>query len=217
MKYIEKDKEPNSFAIWKAASSGEWTPSWDTFPNPEKIDVHMALLQEQGCICCYCGTRIEKDNSHIEHVRPRDGFLTLELEYSNMTASCEGGTRDSPLSKNHCGHRKDNWYDSRLFVSPLDPDCESYFVFTTAGEMLPVSDPTRAKKARETISRLGLDISKLTRMRREALEPIIEGIDSLTEREGRMLLTQFNQRNASGRYTPFCFAIVSVLRCYFNA
>jgi uncharacterized protein (TIGR02646 family) len=185
-------------------------------PNPEKADVHEALLEEQGYICCYCGRRVNTGESHIEHLVPRKLCRGRELDYTNMLASCEGGTRDSPPSENHCGHRKDNWYESRLFVSPLDPDCESYFTFTTAGEILPVSDPARAKKAKETIRRLGLDISKLTRMRREALEPIIEGIDSLTADEGKFLLTQFNQRDTSGRYTPFCFAIVSVLRQYFH-
>ena len=51
--------------------------------NPEKRELHEALIQEQGDICCYCGMRITRESSHIEHLKPQSSTdLDLSVEYS---------------------------------------------------------------------------------------------------------------------------------------
>ncbi|WP_292775105.1 retron system putative HNH endonuclease [Nostoc sp. NMS9] len=88
MKYIKKSEEPESFTVWKNLANEDWQPSWENFSKPQKTDVHDSLLQEQGFICCYCGRRITKDISHIEHLKPRKTHYNLALEYTNLLASC---------------------------------------------------------------------------------------------------------------------------------
>lgn len=89
MKYIKKCEEPEEFSNWKALENDNWKPSWDNFQVPQKPAVHDALLREQGYICCYCGMRITRDGSHIEHLKPRSAYPHLALEYTNLMASCQ--------------------------------------------------------------------------------------------------------------------------------
>jgi len=173
------------------------------------------LVREQGSVCCYCGERIEARNSHIEHFRPRSRFPGLALDYSNLLASCQGETEEAHARQIHCGHKKGDWYDERLTISPLAPDCEGYFRYTSAGEILPVDDRTRHIPARETIRHLGLDCESLTAARKKAFEPVLDIMDSLSEEDGRELLRQYNEEDRSGRYTPFCDVIVYLLGVYF--
>ena len=55
---------------------------------------------------------------------------------------------------------KDNKYNSELFVSPLDEDCESYFKFAPNGEIL-----TDTEKGEYTVNLLGLNAYTLTKAR----------------------------------------------------
>jgi uncharacterized protein (TIGR02646 family) len=185
--------------------------------NPIKSVVHRALLKEQGHICCYCGGSIREANSHIEHLRPKSLFPRLDLEYSNLLACCQGDTQDPPPKQIHCGHKKGDWYDETLMVSPLSPDCESYFRYTSFGEILPTEDSAKRDAAEATIFHLGLECSKLTAARKRALDSVLEVIDTLNEDQARELARKLDQPGPSGRYAPFCEAIVYVIRQYFQS
>jgi hypothetical protein len=50
-----------------------------------------------------------------------------------------------------CPHKKSDWYDRDLIVSPLDPGCAEYFRYTAAGEMFPTTDHKRSAAARTII------------------------------------------------------------------
>lgn len=105
MKHIIKGQEPENFTKWKALENDDWKPSWDeNFQTPEKPVVHDALLNEQGYICCYCGMRITRITSHIEHLKPRSNYPNLALEYTNLIASCQGESEEPPTVPVHCGH-----------------------------------------------------------------------------------------------------------------
>jgi len=41
-----------------------------------------------------------------------------------------------PYAYENCGNFKGDWYDENLMVSPLDPNCASYFQYTGAGEIM---------------------------------------------------------------------------------
>lgn len=84
----------------------DWKPSWDGLRAPEKSELHEALLREQDFICCYCGMRINRETSHIEHLKPRTTYPELALEYSNLLASCQGESEEPPPEPVHCGHKK---------------------------------------------------------------------------------------------------------------
>jgi len=88
MRKILKAVEPESVTQWKAQANDDWQPSYATLQNPQKRDLHLSLLNEQGHLCCYCGRRIGPEDSHVEHFRPQELFQTLELDYENLHASC---------------------------------------------------------------------------------------------------------------------------------
>lgn len=207
MKYIEKLPEPVNFTAWKNGDSPDWVPSWSALDSDPAVKQELkdSLIAEQGAICSYCGIRINRPTSHIEHVKPRETFPEEDVNYQNLVASCstEGKHR-------HCGNRKDNWYDPALFVSPLSPECEQKFQFSSDGKITPtrLEDPAAAT----TISRLGLDSPNLNAHRRNALEA--SGIfddPALSDDELRRWAIGVVERAPDGNFTEFCFVISSVL------
>ncbi|QSJ18652.1 TIGR02646 family protein [Nostoc sp. UHCC 0702] len=213
MKYINKSEEPESFTAWKKLANDDWEPSWNDFRKPQKTDVHNSLLQEQGFICCYCGRRINSDNSHIEHLKPRKTYNNLALEYTNLLASCQREReRKEPL---HCGSKKDEWYDKYLMVSPLNINCAEFFRYTEDGQILSTEALDIKNAADTTIDKLGLNIDKLKRMRSDAIEAILEDFEDLTDDERQKLLQAFSQPDENGQNEEFCAAITYILKSYF--
>jgi uncharacterized protein (TIGR02646 family) len=219
VKYIKKGEEPESFKTWKALA--KTTPNWgySYLQNPEKRELHEALIREQGYICCYCGMRITRENSHIEHLKPQSSTdPDLTLEYTNLLASCQR-ERESKKPK-HCGVAKDKWYEENLMVSPLNPNCIDFFIYTDDGQIIAVDIPEKKDAATETIKQLRLDISKLNDMRKEVIKNLLAGIDiddidKLTDEETQKLVQGFEQPDANGQYQKFCGAIAYILNQYF--
>ena len=169
MKYINKRNEPKSFTDWKNEDNIEYAK----LVNPIKSDVKDALLIEQGYICCYCESKISKDNSHIEHFKPKDKdkFPELQLNYNNLLCSCQ-----KQLSKGeprHCGNSKCN---DMISITPLDINCEAKFQYNADGKIYSTD-----KTSKETIQTLQLDIDKLNDLRNKAIEPFL--IDPITFKE----------------------------------
>jgi uncharacterized protein (TIGR02646 family) len=178
MRHIIKGAEPDFFRDWKASGNADWKPSWDGLREPEKPKLKRLLIRVQGSLCCYCAERITESNGHIEHVKPKDTryFPELALAYDNLLACCEGGASDAPPRQIHCDREKGNWYDEKLFISPLDPDCETAFRFTGRGEIIPNENHRRRQAAETTIQKLRLDCEKLTRARRSAIDGALAGL-----------------------------------------
>ena len=165
MKQIVKNQEPQRFSNWKRQGGMVDRRRWDQVTGPIKRVIHDALMDEQGNICCYCESPVARDNSHVEHFRPRSQFPSLELDYQNLHCSCL-----RQLSKGeprHCGPKKDNWFDPTLLISPLQQNCGRRFKFNVNGEIHPRNPNDLA--AKKTIKRLGLDLPKLIDLRRAVL------------------------------------------------
>ncbi|MEH1779391.1 MAG: retron system putative HNH endonuclease [Nostoc sp.] len=210
MKYIKKSEEPESFTVWKNLANEDWQPSWENFSKPQKTDVHNSLLQEQGFICCYCGRRINTDDSHLEHLKPRTTYPQSALEYTNILASCQKDTvRKEPL---HCGKIKDKWYDDNLMISPLDVYCAEFFRYTDDGQILATNNSEKQLAAETTIDKLALNIDKLKDLRAKALEPILEIINTITEEDRQDLILGFSETDSKGYYEEFCAAIIYLLK-----
>ncbi len=214
MKYIKKNQPPQDFIEWKKLANENWQPKWNNFQKPEKTSVHNSLLKEQGFICCYCGRRIDLTDSHIEHLKPRNKYPDLALDYTNLIASCQGENETPPPIPVHCGHKKAEWYEENLMVSPLEENCADFFRYTDDGQILPTKDLTKQAAAKESIQRLALDINKLKKMREQAFEGILDDIDTLNNDEIRKLINGFEQSNKKGEYEEFCSAIVYILKQY---
>jgi uncharacterized protein (TIGR02646 family) len=215
MKRIVKNSEPEAFREWKDSQLP--SPSWvSLYGSPAKGTLHESLLDEQGCICCYCGKRIRLEDSHIEHLKPRSVCPRLQVEYDNLLASCEGDTNAvTPRRDRHCGHRKGEWCDPLLMVSPLQENCEEHFRYTLQGEIGPSGDKSMERPAQETILRLGLDSTVLKRARRRAITAVLKMFDPITAEKAERLVEGFRARDNDGQYAPFCAVIVYVLRRHF--
>jgi uncharacterized protein (TIGR02646 family) len=216
MKYIKKSQEPEKFTKWKSLENDDWKPSWDdNFQTPEKPVVHDALLKEQGYICCYCGMRITRITSHIEHFKPRSTYPNLALEYINLIASCQGESEDPPTVPVHCGHKKKYWYDENLMVSPLEINCTDFFKYPPSGEIQATDNPDQKAAAEATIKKLALDIDKLQKMRRVAIDAALLATEGLSEIEIQLLTEGYEKPDIDGQYTPFCAAISYFFNNYF--
>ena len=216
MKYITKGEEPESFKTWKALA--RTTPNWgySYLQNPEKKELHEALIREQGYICCYCGMRITRESSHIEHLKPQSTTdPDLTLEYRNLLASCQ--REREPKKPVHCGIAKDDWYDEDLMVSPLKSNCTDFFIYTDDGQILATDAIEKNAAATTTIERLCLNIPKLIAMRKEVINKLLADIDidELTDEEKQKLIQGFEQPDTDGRYDEFCAAIAYILQQYF--
>ena len=208
MKYIQKGEEPTSFTDWKLQANEDWKPTWDVLRASQKRDLHDALLKEQGYICCYCEMRISPKDSHIEHLQPRTHYADLALEYANLLASCQR----QRSTVEHCGYKKDDWYDEQLMVSPLQANCADFFRYTEDGRVLPTEDPLKKPAAEMTIQKLGLNADKLVAMRSQAIEGILD--DELTEDKIQRIIEGFESLDANGPFEAFAGTIAYVLKQY---
>ncbi|MGB5963512.1 MAG: retron system putative HNH endonuclease [Coleofasciculaceae cyanobacterium] len=224
MRYIRKGNEPESFTAWKKRQNNRGNSlTWRAFRRrvAVKNDVYDALLREQGYICCYCGMQITRDTSHIEHFKPRSIYPQLALDYNNLLASCKGENEDSKESEEehrvpvHCGHKKNDWYDDQLMVSPLDVNCANFFRYAASGEILPTDEQDLQEAAQKTIEKLGLDIEKLRLIRSGAIDGALLAIEGLTDEKRKKFAQDYAQPDANGQYEEFCFVIAYFLNQYF--
>lgn len=136
MKHICKGAEPADFTQWKAVNPLATYKDLSDRNCPDavvaKAALKQSLIDEQGGLCCYCECRIQPNNSHIEHFKPKGNplYAALQLDYSNLLASC--GIRPLLGSDEHCGHKKGCDYTTDL-VSPLEVDCSSHFTYQLDG------------------------------------------------------------------------------------
>ncbi len=172
MKQIIKHAEPTAFSNWKSSYPlAEYEDLNDerSFPGASaaKRALRMSLLSEQHGLCCYCETRIDSGDFHIEHFRPKDrhripSFRHLQLDYVNLHACCR---KEPPgVIDDYCGHKKRNVFDDRL-VSPLETDCDSHFQYDADGHITGVDE-----RGILTVSILNLNSSLLIAKRKLIIE-----------------------------------------------
>lgn len=197
MKYIIKCSEPQAFTDWKALANEDWQPGYDNLSGKPKEALKDALMEEQGCLCCYCERRLTIEDSHVEHLRPQSDLTVDPLDFANMLCSCQNLLNKG--DPRHCGNLKGDWFDTLLLVSPLDSDCENRFSFTGNGAIKPLLPTDTA--ATETIKRLGLNIPKLNALRTSAIEPFLE--DTLNEDELRRFVSGYLEKDENNLYGEF--------------
>ena len=206
MKQVNKGASPEAFESWKALANDDWQPCYAELQNPEKTLLHTALLQEQGHVCCYCGRQISLTDSHIEHWRPQALRKDLELDYSNLLASCLRASQ--PGAPLHCGHAKGNAFIEGHTLSPLDPGCELRFAYHLNGAISAARPDDQA--AIDMIALLQLDIAFLRNRRSEALTRVFDAafLGTASDDELRTLATVYRQLDPdSGQHADFGHAL----------
>ncbi|MCU0757389.1 MAG: TIGR02646 family protein [Xanthomonadales bacterium] len=194
MRYVRKGTAPAAFEAWKAQANADWQPTYADLRQPEKPTLHLALIAEQDKVCCYCGRAITLADSHIEHFRPQEPYVTLELDYANLHASCIRETK--PGDPLHCGHAKGNDFDETLAISPTEAGCEQRFLYFGTGG-IGAADPNDAG-ARYMIALLKLDLPFLRGRRKEVLDRIYDPafLETANDAELELLVQAFRHRQA---------------------
>jgi len=199
MKHVTKVTSAPEFEAWKV--SDDWAPGHADLQNPQKRKLHESLLSEQGWVCCYCGRQIDLYDSHIEHFRPQERYADLALNFENLHASCIRETQ--PGKPLHCGHAKSADFDEAFQISPLDAHCESRFIYTLDGDILP-SDVTDAQAA-YMVKLLKLDLAFLRNRREEAVNRVFdpEFLETVTDGELKTLRDFFRSMDKEGKAQSF--------------
>lgn len=174
------------------------------------------LFEDQGGICCYCGMKLDypfDPQYRVEHVLPKEFHRELVGEYKNLLLSCRATKEESdariaaPRKKRkdflHCDEKKGS---SEITYSPLDPECETVFVYKQDGSIYGTN-----QNAINDIETLGLDCDYLVRRRKEALEVLFDGDELLPEDSLRDFKEKVMTRDNDNRLAEFCFVISNVI------
>lgn len=162
---VNKEQEPDFLLEYKKKHSPK---SWNDY-NKDDIRIKIKeniLLVEQKEYCPYCEKRIyHNDESHIEHIKPRDGYPKEFQNYDNLLVSCN--------EKNSCGIYKNNKYDNK-FVNPVVDNPKNYFTYNIAnGEIIPKSNDEKSNeyiRAVYTIKILNLNSYELKEARKAFID-----------------------------------------------
>ncbi len=224
MKYIRKRRSPGELNDWKNANRTPITLGemvWEDLDTAAKESTRSSLLLEQGCLCCYCGARVKPQSGHVEHIKSQSRFPDERFNYKNLLFSCDGGQRNARTvsgrrpGPRHCGPRKADTFRERM-VTPLERICEDCFIYTADGQILPNDRSARSADAQMTIEILGLDEARVKNARQAAIAQVIEDehgrVIRLSDDEIERLARAFEQPDEDGRFQPYCFPIVQVLK-----
>ncbi len=218
MRKIDKEDAPKWFEAWKRdfkklnGREAHYKKDFSTDDRDgreRRKSLRDQLIKEQGAICCYCMKRIFLENSHIEHFWPKVSFPKIDLEYDNLFASCNGEGVIS--SDEHCGHKKEDWWREDM-IPPTDAKVEDLFRYSDDGRIHSVARRATANIAQEMIKQMGLNSYHLVRNRRDAIESS-EVFDErgYSDEDIRNFINYYYNKD-SGRYVPYCMAIVDRLK-----
>lgn len=208
MRKINKYIYPDAFEEWKIEfrnKNGRNATYSDLIGEP-KQRLKTSLYDEQYGLCCYCCKEVSypypnSEDSHIEHFRPKGikQYENLSLDYINLHISCSGYKE----TRENCGHKKDNWFDEKLTVSPLEEDVESLFSYTIDGHIKAVKGNQRADT---TIGKLDLDSFALQRLRMTAI--FLCGLfdDDFDDNKRNRIITEYSTP-INGELKSFCNAV----------
>ena len=217
MRYIQKKSEPNQLTQWRSQYRNDDNFGYDLLRKDNQTikAVTNALVEEQGYLCAYTGIRIYGyQNSdtpcecHIEHLKAQDWCNPSEtVLYSNIVACYPPpNSQNTPYGAN----KKKNWptpQEQNLFISPLDPSCETRFIFTLRGEIKPNKGDRAAEK---TIEKLGLDHKELVDKRKGVIQGLIGKENDLSVQKTNKRLNQL-KRLKNGKLDEFCFVLIQAL------
>jgi uncharacterized protein (TIGR02646 family) len=162
VKFVVKGDEPLGFKRWRQQNR---TANWRDFSGSDVYQaLRRTLIEQQVQMCCYCEVAlIEAIDAHIEHLEDKDRSPEKTFDFNNLLASCQ--------HNDCCGHQKGARYFTDM-VTPLQSNCQSRFIYTGNGEIIPTDENDQFAYA--TIDLLGLNCNRLKDRRKSivnALDP----------------------------------------------
>lgn len=206
MKHIIKGREPQSLFQHRQKQFVNYNN------YPEKDELRISLLTEQGHICCYCMQRISIDKMKIEHWKSQDDYEELQLDYNNLLGACQGG-EGSPNHLQHCDTKKGN---TEITINPLDNhrNCEDLIKYLGNGEIS--SDDVTINNDLNQV--LNLNMQTLVNNRKEVLELVLKQLKSQypkgdwTEAILNKKIQQWSDKQNDGKYKPYCQIVIYHLK-----
>ncbi len=209
MKLINKAKEPNSLTINRKKTNA----TYDNYP--EKDDLRIALVKEQGYICCYCMQRIEPnlEKIKIEHRKPQTKNQELQLEYQSLLGACMGN-EGQPKHLQHCDTSKG---DNEITINPTDniKNCEELIKYRKNGQIY--SDDQTINNDLDKI--LNLNMQKLVNFRRAIREEVINKLTNIKGKKSawdnskiQKMIEKYQSKDAEGKYKPYCQVVIYFLK-----
>ena len=220
MKYIRKAGCPHGYAQWCRSVADTDKSRWSEVPSGVKGPLLDALVSEQGQLCAYTMRRIERNSSHIEHIKPqsrcRAELPGSDLNYGNLVACFPAdGMRQQ---YRYGAQKKDNWWvhDGAEFLSPLQPQCEQRFRFDLTGEVVAADHHAAANT---TIKVLGLNHKSLIDDRKRVIAEFIYGHNGCNplSRSSAQRLRQTICDLQHGQFYEYCVAIKDALSEHLKA
>lgn len=212
MIYIRKQKEPQKLLAYRKTEFADY----DHMPTEVKDAVRESLMREQGNICAYCMGRLEKDQTKIEHIIPRnpkekEKDTKLSLDYKNMLAVCKGN-EGAPFLQTTCDTHRGN---TPLTITPLDSRLIEQIAYKANGTIY--SNHTEIHKDLDKTLNLNCSAVSLPECRKAALDRLKN--DLLQEkRKGnwtKEMLNKYKRKiteRSDGNYTPY----LGILLWYLN-
>ncbi|SHO80969.1 conserved hypothetical protein [hydrothermal vent metagenome] len=173
MRYIQKTETPDFFI-----NDTKRLKKWDKYISKKKrVLKEYILKEEQNYLCIYCESKINLDNSHIEHIKPKGDkcYSKLTFEYKNLSISCNGTCHNGEKDKNqyNCGHKKQNEYNKILFLNPIEiKDIREYFKYNFDDYKI-LASSKNSEKSNYMINTLQLNYNGLLLARKKALDNFI--------------------------------------------
>ena len=196
MRYIQKQITPNFFIedtkelknkIIGLLNKKDKKLVWDNDYKDKKKLKEYILVYEQNYLCCYCEAKVTLDNSHIEHIKPKDmDEDNLTFDYSNLSVSCNGECFNDKNQRLTCGHKKSNKFDENNFLNPTKiKNIRDYFIYTDNYYM--GASNLDKEKAKYTLNLLKLDVydNNLAEARRIALKEFNNSIREFSKTTGK--------------------------------
>lgn len=191
MRYIEKQPAPEFFKTDTQRLSN-WA-EYGKQGEKRKAKEHM-LEHEQAHLCVYCESKVNLNQSHIEHIKPKaqDMYPHLTFVWENLAVSCNGTVHNPQNDKDphNCGHKKENEYDEALFIDPtVVTDIRDYFQYDVDDATI-LPSPKKPQSAQYTINILRLNSARLSKAREITLKTFqnkIREIPDPQQRKSKML------------------------------
>ena len=221
LKRIIKKKEPRKLIEYRSQFSKEELESRDiyndfSYKDKEKCkedenNLRRVLLEEQGYICCYCMSRINCNNSKIEHFKPQTKYRSLQLDYHNLFIACRGG---EGAKEQFCDSKKGN---KELKKINLLENIEESIKYKKSRKFIEIYS-TENEIESDLNDILNLNATILKQNRKQKYDSVLDKLKrrNFDKNFIKKTIRYFKTKNDNGQYPEFCEMIVFFLEKKLN-
>ena len=218
MRHIKKSKEPQSLATFKGIQVKNFTPTFEALPPHVIQEIVNNLMQDQGCLCCYCMDEITLENARLVQ------FIASQeeaLHYTNMFLACSNSNALLPQHQ-HCYIKKGTDLIPKYMA---DEQCTTYFRYNTLGEIVPMCEFRTIRKCQDNyrklspvqqgvlaaIEILNLNADRLCEQRKAIYTQIATLFNRAKKEQIQQAVEKFGKKDKQLKLKRFCEVIIYYL------